>query len=903
MASQLLNDDGIRFYGSNAGGEAYSEEYYHPHEEDGVDRQQPQHRERGDDADGMHDFSKRYASYKPKVRVLLEEGYEERAARLALEQAARGEAEDDKGGVGGANKGGLFHFTSSLSSSNAFGRNLNLLGDMFTLEDNDIEDTPYERYVPVWNTPMLPVPGDGGATAAAAPSTATAALEQTEEKLESAAAAAAAAAAANGEKGQAEEREEERESHTGVLAAVHSTTEYSLTGQVDSQINVQVDASVALEGGGVDLNRKRVLRRQGELEDADMRAMDTRAAAGIIPGIGDTFLTGVAFEEEDHGSQPMTRRTDGSFTPRTQYVPLGEITSIEMALMNLPEMILEETCELPPVVNLAGIMESATSKIRFKLKSDRAAWIQYFGTPESQNIIRDAHWFVLTHFFSPAVQDIIRTDPEELALSAPLLTSTIYKTPSYVPAQGDPSIEQEPNGINYMRHAMSTLAFDVPQVTAHPVLAPILDRLATNFVELFAIVESQDKDSFFEYYFDGLAQCLYYALSSAYPESRHIIHLPLLRCALLIMTSKWTLGFVPELNNRSADHWQVIRLHAKQESLHERVDRTVVATDHHRNLDTKLENLFSELQAHPAAEQDSLRDWRNKTPSKFGHTHTGARMQAVGGQAAFTRDASSNINNGGSSSNNAAPNAPSSSGSSNPNATSSSSAATAAAAAASSGGSGAAQGQGAYPRQVSFADAPGVTTTTDGDPLVYKVMNTEHSRIPLKVQRKYEYLAHSQLVAHYLHSQTRGFKPNLALKLHVTRSSMQQAPTDSFLNEMKIVNQLSAAKYAKLQKRYRSVKRDAARQNARDMKDFAEQTLSLVVQKERAMADAAVFSKALVVEYQDNRYAELREPSKSLSLRRLGHYRNYHSEEIAGSIINREARNAVLRSTISKKHT
>jgi hypothetical protein len=52
-----------------------------------------------------------------------------------------------------------------------------------------------------------------------------------------------------------------------------------------------------------------------------------------------------------------------------------------------------------------------------------------------------------------------------------------------------------------------------------------------------------------------------------------------------------------------------------------------------------------------------------------------------------------------------------------------------------------------------------------------------------------------------------------------------------------------------------------------------------------AQREASVFAKTLVAEYQTKKYSELKEPSKSLALRRLGHYRSYKEEQMAGSVV------------------
>ena len=49
-------------------------------------------------------------------------------------------------------------------------------------------------------------------------------------------------------------------------------------------------------------------------------------------------------------------------------------------------------------------------------------------------------------------------------------------------------------------------------------------------------------------------------------------------------------------------------------------------------------------------------------------------------------------------------------------------------------------------------------------------------------------------------------------------------------------------------------------------------------ERERALREAPAFSKTLVAEHEERRYHDLKAPSKSLALRRLGHFRQNKEE-------------------------
>lgn len=86
--------------------------------------------------------------------------------------------------------------------------------------------------------------------------------------------------------------------------------------------------------------------------------------------------------------------------------------------------------------------------------------------------------------------------------------------------------------------------------------------------------------------------------------------------------------------------------------------------------------------------------------------------------------------------------------------------------------------------------------------------------------------------------------------------------------------------------------------NAKQKKYMAELSRKLDQERERALREASAYSKTLVSEYQDKKYAELKAPSKALALRRLGHMRSQIHEakqdkELESSILLRTANRAL----------
>ena len=61
----------------------------------------------------------------------------------------------------------------------------------------------------------------------------------------------------------------------------------------------------------------------------------------------------------------------------------------------------------------------------------------------------------------------------------------------------------------------------------------------------------------------------------------------------------------------------------------------------------------------------------------------------------------------------------------------------------------------------------------------------------------------------------------------------------------------------------------------------------IVEDKAIALRNPAAFAKQLVVELENKKIESLKEPSKSLSLRRMGHFRTVRDEQLTGSVIAR----------------
>eukprot|EP00357_Protocruzia_adherens_P017981 CAMPEP_0114995574 /NCGR_PEP_ID=MMETSP0216-20121206/13810_1 /TAXON_ID=223996 /ORGANISM="Protocruzia adherens, Strain Boccale" /LENGTH=418 /DNA_ID=CAMNT_0002359641 /DNA_START=8 /DNA_END=1264 /DNA_ORIENTATION=- len=114
-------------------------------------------------------------------------------------------------------------------------------------------------------------------------------------------------------------------------------------------------------------------------------------------------------------------------------------------------------CDLPPNVKLKRVKGNVYNTVELK-NSIKDKWWAEFDSPQSTAIICDSFWLVICKLF---------------------------KTGQYI---------------------------DTEEL--------LLDRIAANYVSLFVKVDKDFKNIFFEYYFDALAQSVFYSLFYAYPKSR-----------------------------------------------------------------------------------------------------------------------------------------------------------------------------------------------------------------------------------------------------------------------------------------------------------------------------------------------------------------------------------------------
>eukprot|EP01083_Nonionella_stella_P285836 972947_1 len=82
----------------------------------------------------------------------------------------------------------------------------------------------------------------------------------------------------------------------------------------------------------------------------------------------------------------------------------------------------------------------------------------------------------------------------------------------------------------------------------------MFDRMAENFVTLFLSVHPDDKDTIFENYYDGLAQTIFYSIQVQFTESKSLFD-ERFKHRILEITSLWTMGCAPPV--LSCVHWSL----------------------------------------------------------------------------------------------------------------------------------------------------------------------------------------------------------------------------------------------------------------------------------------------------------------------------------------------------------
>lgn len=176
----------------------------------------------------------------------------------------------------------------------------------------------------------------------------------------------------------------------------------------------------------------------------------------------------------------------------------------------------------------------------------------------------------------------------------------------------------------------------------------------------------------------------------------------------------------------------------------------------------------------------------------------------------------------------------------------------------------------------------------------------EKEKIPVKVVRQMTRVHHSDLIQNYLErAGIASASTHTAVCVPMTKPEVVPSPIEDFLEALKTANTKSLAESTKHQQEYGIMKEKSEKQIARDMAGLNKQKEKNAREMALAMREASAFSKTLVSEYQDKKYGELKNPSKSLALRRLGHFRA-HGGEQTGSLLAREGESAVLMSVANR---
>jgi len=170
------------------------------------------------------------------------------------------------------------------------------------------------------------------------------------------------------------------------------------------------------------------------------------------------------------------------------------------------------------------------------------------------------------------------------------------------------------------------------------------------------------------------------------------------------------------------------------------------------------------------------------------------------------------------------------------------------------------------------------------------------SRIPLKVSRRRVDLHHSALIQAFIDArnfgaQSRSLNIRIPISIPNSHGSVEGADESSgqsgilsaadggvVLDELATLNAAHATTTEALRASYADSKHEAARAARRSKKELAAVAAKVEQERARALRDAQAFSKNLVADHQERQYGEVKAPSKSLALRRLGHFRQTKEE-------------------------
>mmetsp|Transcript_13414 Transcript_13414/g.25243 ORF Transcript_13414/g.25243 Transcript_13414/m.25243 type:complete len:354 (-) Transcript_13414:3612-4673(-) len=174
------------------------------------------------------------------------------------------------------------------------------------------------------------------------------------------------------------------------------------------------------------------------------------------------------------------------------------ITGLRQETLPEAEQIFKVEDARPPS-NLEGDLELPANvklnrvidNVCSKKKFQDEAWRAYFTGPECRRIITDFFWYVVCKMFNPDTYE---------------------------------EIEEQ-----------------------------LLDRICANYLKLFVNVRAEDKQMFFNHFYDALAQCVLFSLFFAYPKSRSKFNSEYFKSALYQLFSEVVTGVT--ISNQGYSKW------------------------------------------------------------------------------------------------------------------------------------------------------------------------------------------------------------------------------------------------------------------------------------------------------------------------------------------------------------
>lgn len=406
------------------------------------------------------------------------------------------------------------------------------------------------------------------------------------------------------------------------------------------------------------------------------------------------------------------------------------------------------------------------------------------------------------------------------------------------------------------------------------ILNTLKSRISTQFVKLFLNIPAPHKDGFYLHYYDLLAQIIYYAFLVAYPASRPLINHSFFKIRLLQLTSFWIMGFIPSNLASNLTKWRGdIQFITGEAGVNRKwvppgannAEGGDTDAGDHTGVGEEEEEEEPTPTASAAATQ-AVEDYVAPSPSAgSGHTsqymtqlekklnaHLAASSKTARSKAALHATAST------------LPLAPTP--------------VTASVAAlpmplASTPHS---------PKRKSLPDVAvsighlsSTSTELTGDLLadVGQKATRNPNRVPLRVTRRKVELHHSALIADFLASRHFAHQSNHALRIPLSVPASGDEARAAFLDNLIGLNDAARSTTSDLKLSYAGSKASFNRLQSKQKKELSEIGRKFDQERERALREAAAFSKTLVGEYQEKKYQELKAPSKTLALRRLGHFR------------------------------